>query len=199
MKTDPHIDQLFPASLAHDTGCRRLIRLPPGWRTTAKFDGLNSEYRYTLTHTWDDSLPKVMFAMMNPSGADITMGDSTVMRTAGIANRLGYGGQIIVNACAYRAVRPTDLLTVSDPVGPRNLATIAPLAEKVSMVVIAHGQLPPNLQHHAEAMVRTLSRAGRVLFVLGLAGDGTPLHPLARGKMALPAKVVPQVWLPSYR
>jgi hypothetical protein len=42
--------------------------------------------------------------------------DATVMKTSRISKRLGYGGQIVVNACAYRGVQPKMLLTIADPV-----------------------------------------------------------------------------------
>ncbi len=102
-------------------------------------------------------LPLALFAMTNPSGADMSVGDSTVLKTARTAQHLGCRGQIIVNACAYRTVSPRLLLTAPDPVGPNNLLWIT-------------------------AMVDALRATRRPLFALKFMPDGTPMHPLARGR-----------------
>jgi hypothetical protein len=107
----------------HEHGCKRLIRLPPSWQVEATFDGPGGCWRYLLTHRWRPG-PLALFAMMNPSGAGLRVGDATVMKTSRISMRLGYGGQIIVNVCAYRGVQTSMLLNVTDPVGPKNLDTI---------------------------------------------------------------------------
>lgn len=136
-----------------------------------------------------------LFGMTNPSGADLRFGDMTVMKTSRIARRLGFGGQWIANSCAYRDVRPKGLLTVSDPVGPRNHAAIAEMAADAGLIVVAHGRLPGQLQRHADAMVTVLRSTGKPLHVLGLTeGDRVPMHPLARGKNHIPEDVEPFMW-----
>ena len=177
----------------HDTGCKRLIHIPASWQVEATFDGPGGCWRYLLMHRWGPG-PLALFGMMNPSGADRRVGDATVMKTSRISRRLGYGGQIIVNACAYRGVQPAMLLNVTDPVGPKNLDTIKQAALDADMTVVAHGNLPPTLQHHADAMVDVLRASGKQLNVLGLSGQGVPMHPLARGKNAIREDVVPQPW-----
>lgn len=195
---------LFGENQKHDPGCKRLLPIPSEWRVGATFDGDNDEYRYTLEYVWDESRPLVGWSLMNPSGATPRHGDMTVMRTASISKRWGYGGQIIVNACALRGTQPSMLLTYPDPAGPRNLTMIRIVARSVGMIVVAHGKLPGGLQHHAEAMVRALreARPDLALHVLGLSGDGTPLHPLTRGKLAvqhgIPGSVQPIPWTPPY-
>jgi hypothetical protein len=189
-------DLLGAASDQHHHGCKRLIRLPPSWQVEATFDGPGGCWRYLLLHRWGPG-PLALYAMMNPSGADLHVGDATVMKTSRISMRLGYGGQIVVNACAYRGVQPKVLLTVADPVGPKNLATIERAARDASLIVVAHGNLPPRLQHQADAMVAVLQRTTKPLHVLGLSGDGVPMHPLARGKNAIRENVIPQPWTPN--
>ena len=177
---------MFPATELHDHGCRRLIPLPSDWIVTAEFGGAHSEYRYSLTHIWDAAKPLILFGMMNPSGADIHYGDTTVLRTAGFAERWGYGGQIIVNACAYRARNPAELLRVIDPIGPDNRAAIEAAACRAKVLVVAHGQLPKLLKHTGQMMFSALARTGKPLLAFGFGADGrTPLHPLARGKNAI--------------
>jgi hypothetical protein len=186
-------DLLGDDSDQHDHGCKRLFRIPPSWYVRANFDGPNDCWRYLLVHRWGPG-PLALFAMMNPSGADLHVGDATVMKTARIARRLGYGGQMVVNACAYRGVKPNMLLTVPDPVGPENVSTIKQAALEADLIVVAHGNLPPTLQHHADAMVVALRASGKPLHVLGLSSQGVPMHPLARGKNIIREDVIPEAW-----
>ena len=44
----------------HDDGGKTLIPISPGLRPTAVFGGPNGEYRYTLSRTWDDTLPALL-------------------------------------------------------------------------------------------------------------------------------------------
>jgi hypothetical protein len=59
----------------HEVGGKTLIPVPDWMRSTAVFGGVNDEYRYTLSRTWDDSLPSVLVVMMNPSTASVTHND----------------------------------------------------------------------------------------------------------------------------
>jgi hypothetical protein len=63
------------------------------------------------------------------------------------------------------------LLNVTDPVGPKNLDTIKQAALDADLIVVAHGNLPPTLQHHACAMFDVLRGSGKRLNVLGLSGQ----------------------------
>ena len=132
--------------------------------------------------------------MMNPSAADLAVTDATVAKCARLAGRWGYGGQIIANACAYRATDKQRLLRVADPCGPRNRATWLRLADRAALIVIAHGRLPGTLQMHAQAMCRALRSQGHPLHVLRLLDDGTPSHPLARGKGFISETAAPLAW-----
>jgi hypothetical protein len=181
---------------AHDPGCKRLLKWPADTTTTAFFspDGV---YRYMLQQVWDPSLPLLMWLLMNPSGAGLEFGDSTLLKTGSLSRRHGFGGQMIANVCAYRATDNARLLTVSDPVGPDNLMHIIVMAATAGRIIIGHGKLPGALQRHAKAAVDVLRERGHTLHVLRLSNDGTPVHPLARGKGFIPLDIVPQIWYPA--
>jgi hypothetical protein len=181
------------APTEHDHGCQRLIRLPDHWMVNAEFDGPADCYRTKLSHRWAPG-PTILFGMMNPSGASLTAGDMTVMRTGAWALRWGFGAQMIGNACAYRAVSPSALLVVADPVGPRNHAALAEMAAEVDLIVVAHGNLPRGLQPHADAMVRIFRSSGKPVHVLRLSLSGVPMHPMARGRNRLPDDLVSVAW-----
>ena len=180
------------SSQQHSAGCLRSWPVPADWQVSASFSRCR-QYRYSLTQRWASG-DLVLWCMMNPSAADLTHTDATVAKCARLAARWGYGGQMIANACAYRATDRLRLLSVPDPCGSRNRAAWVRLANRAALIVIAHGRLPGALQIHAEAMCRSMRRQGRALHVLKLLEDGTPSHPLARGKGFISEGAVPVQW-----
>jgi hypothetical protein len=178
----------------HDPGGKTRLRLPAGMLGDAEFGGEGQCYRYKLFRRWAPG-PIAMFGMMNCSTAEADVNDPTVAKVCQISRGLGYGGAYIGNACAYRATDRMRLLTVADPVGPRNHAAILEMVSESSLVVIAHGRLPGDLQRHAHAMCELIQGAGHRLHVLRLTPDGTPMHPLARGKAFIPVSTVPSPWI----
>jgi hypothetical protein len=166
----------------HDTGCKRLLKVPLNWHVELSFSGPNYCYRDKLTQIWN-SIPKrprlLMWLLQNPSGAGTQryITDATVSKCARIAKRLGYDGIIIVNVCAYRATNNKELLKVADPVGPLNHATILEMAARADRIIVAHGKLPGRLQVHADTAVKLLRDAGYELYALEIGKSG-PKHPL---------------------
>ena len=49
-------------------------------------------YRYALTRVWDETAPKLLFIMLNPSTATELKNDPTIERCERRARALGYGG-----------------------------------------------------------------------------------------------------------
>ena len=62
------------------------------------------------------------------------------------------------------------------------------------LVVAAWGKWKLPDDGYPDAVRRELSEAGVTLHTFGLNQDGSPRHPMARGKHRLPADVEPQVW-----
>ena len=112
---------VLPTPPLHDVGCKRAIRLPADTTSGAEFSPCK-QYRLKLVQRWSMG-PFILWCMMNPSIAGEQLGaqalsDATVAKTGRISRRLGFGGQMIGNACAYRATDRMRLLEVKDPVGP---------------------------------------------------------------------------------
>lgn len=183
----------IPTTTLHDPGGKRRLIIPADWTVTAEFGGEGDCCRYELSHRWSDG-PMVLWAMMNPSTADFRCLDPTVSKTARMSRLLGFGGQFIANAGAYRATDRMRLLETADPVGPGNHAAILSMAARSNLIVIAHGRLPGTLQKIADSMCRLLLGAGHKLHVLRLTPDGIPMHPLARGKGHIPYDTKPIFW-----
>lgn len=167
------------SSSPHEVGGKTLIPVPIWMRSSAVFGGPNEEYRYTLSRTWDDSLPSVLIVMMNPSTASITHNDPSVAKCCRYAADWRYGSLWVGNSFAYRATDQKRLISVPDPVGPENDKYLLEMAEQASLIVFAYGLPHKSLRYRGPEVARLLSRGGtRPVHVLKLTKDGIPSHPL---------------------
>lgn len=181
----------------HDPGGKVRVRWPADSEIHARFSECG-RYRWELTELWDDRLPLWLWVLMNPSTADVLMTDPTVAKTGRMARLGGAGGQIITNVGAYRSTDPKGLLAVKDPIGRENLDTIRWLAcrANVGKVIMAYGKGPAPLRGAGLRIARELHACGLTLHVLRLSQDGTPMHPLSRGKGFIPIDTQPMEWIP---
>lgn len=151
-----------------------------GITRTATFDRTHT-YRHTLTRTWDDTRPPLIFVMLNPSKADADRDDPTVLRCMSFARREDRGGIVVVNLFTLCATDPAVLLRSKHPVdvdGDAELtATFRAAGELGHTVVAAWG-------NHKMAVDRgrAVRNRARVLDVplwcLGFTHNGAPRHPL---------------------
>lgn len=96
-------------------------------------------YRYSLTRDWDETLPVMLFVMLNPSTADAVVDDQTIRRCIGFAERAYMGGLEVVNLFAFRATDPKEMKAAPDPVGPENNTVIRQALSEAKTVVCAWG------------------------------------------------------------
>lgn len=148
------------------------------------------KYRYSLSRVWDNSKPKVLFIMLNPSTADAEKDDPTIRRCIGFAKDWGYGGLYVVNLFALRATNPKELLTAPFVVGVENEKWIRRMSSLAHLVVCAWGNssIVSKLQKRLDHTWKPLSwiDKSKPLHYLELSNDGTPKHPLY-----LPEKLKP--------
>lgn len=133
-------------------------------------------YRYTLERAisvFGNGL--VLWVMLNPSTADATVNDPTIVRVIRFSERLGFARAAVVNLFALRATDPRHLRLVGDPIGPENDAHIQRMASAADMVILGYGADP--MATDRASSVRALL-AGRKLHCLGKTKDGAPRHPL---------------------
>lgn len=160
----------------YDPGGKRKPSWPADAVVTAQFSACN-RYRYELTETWNEALPRVMFLMMNPSVAGIEHADPTLIKTGKFARAWGCGGQLVGNVHAYRVTDSKQLVQAQNPVGPDNDAALLRMARQSAFVVLAFGLPPKPLRPRATQVVDMLK--GTVpLKYLRLTQNGTPSHPL---------------------
>jgi hypothetical protein len=145
-------------------------------------------YRYSLTRIWDDTAPRVLFVMLNPSTATEVQNDPTVERCERRARTLGYGSFCVCNIFAYRATDPKKMRAQTDPVGPENDKAISDAAAWANDIVCAWGTHGAHMDR-GPSVERMLRSQPKPLTHLGLSIAGHPKHPLYIGY-----KVQPQSW-----
>lgn len=131
-------------------------------------------YRYVLTRQWDETLPVLVYVLLNPSTADETTNDPTISRCIDIARYNGYGAIKVMNLFAYRATEPCDLKKGCDPVGPDNDRYLRNEINGLP-VVVAWGNHGTFLDRSLQ--VRALLSDQKLLCVAKNA-SGEPKHPL---------------------
>jgi hypothetical protein len=144
---------------------------------------LNDVYRYRLTRTWDQALPRALWVMLNPSTADALVDDPTIRRVRSFTIAAGCGGFEVVNLFALRATNPWALFAAQDPVGPDNTMHIhAAVAQTNGPIIVAWGAHPAArgaLQGGLSVAETTIEMLPQErLRCLGRNVHGSPRHPL---------------------
>jgi hypothetical protein len=136
-------------------------------------------YRYQLTRRWGPG-PAVVWIMLNPSHADATIDDRTIIKCVGFTKREGYAALVVVNLFAFRSRWPDEMKSAADPVGPENDAHIAAVAKAGAMTICAWGNNGGHLERD-KAVVAWLRQNEVAPFALTVTGQGQPGHPVLLG------------------
>ncbi|MDS1311455.1 DUF1643 domain-containing protein [Marinobacter xiaoshiensis] len=141
-------------------------------KNTAKLSECR-KYRFALWRTWDESKPYVMFVGLNPSTADETTDDPTLIRCVNYAKAWGFGGVCMANIFAFRATAPNDMKAAQDPIGSENNEWLIKLSGDAGLVVAAWG-------NDGSFLGRSDQVKGLLpnLHCLKLNKSGEPAHPL---------------------
>jgi len=141
-------------------------------KNTAKLSECR-KYRYALWRTWNDAKPTVMFIGLNPSTADETNDDATLIRCINFAKSWGYGGVSMANLFAFRTTDPEDMKAVKDPIGLNNDDWLIKLANEAELVIGAWGDNGSFLNRSNQILDLIPN-----LHYLKLNKSGEPAHPL---------------------
>ncbi|SDR52884.1 hypothetical protein SAMN05519103_04605 [Rhizobiales bacterium GAS113] len=191
----------FPGQLAKETSAREI-----------QGDAVFSQFgRWTLRHRldrwWGDG-PRALICMMNPSRAGTSNDDPTIHRLLRLTDRPHLSGFTVVNFEPYVAADPADLrkwrdaITRKQPSGyasicSANLALIRGLAETAAIRIIAWGKLALPVPHRTKILQAMSIDATHDLCAFGVTQDGSPKHPMARGRHRIPDAAEPVLWMPA--
>jgi hypothetical protein len=114
-----------------------------------------------------------MFIGLNPSTADESTDDPTLIRCINFAKSWGYGGVCMANLFAFRATDPSDMKATEDPTGARNNHWLKLLATESDLIIAAWGNDGSYLQRSKQ--VRKILPE---MHCLKLNKSGEPAHPL---------------------
>ena len=136
-------------------------------------------YRYQLHRSWDDSLPTVCYVLLNPSTADATVDDPTVLRCVERAKRLGFGSLSMVNLFSFRATKPIQMMRSKvDPIGVHTDSYITEAAEQAKMIICGWSKHGHFLGRHDYVLRFVLRPFVKKCYALRMNKDNTPSHPL---------------------
>lgn len=140
----------------------------------------DEKYRYVLWRIWDDTKPKWMFALLNPSTATEAENDPTITRQIERAKRAGAGGIIVVNAGAIRETDSDKAVRDADPIGPHNHFWVKGMLTQVETVVVGWGPKAARFKG-GEKLMQLFEEEGVTVHALKINKDGSPAHPLYIG------------------
>jgi hypothetical protein len=124
------------------------------------------------------------------------------------SNRAGCDRSLIGNVWAYRTPYPSELwdwlvqargIPLRAAIACANFDALAMISAQADIHVVAYGAVPGRkYPAHVAAALDAFSLGRSVpLYCLGTTSDGHPLHPLARGKLAVRNDVELKLWRPA--
>lgn len=154
---------------------------------TAEVDGI---YRWELRRAWGPG-PAIMWCGLNPSTADGTRDDPTMLREIGFSYRWGFGSLVKVNIYPFISSSPAAMrewLKTAEPgVLLSNALRIADLIPTCDAHVAAWGKIEPAETVEFVSRLALDAASGFTKWkCLGTNSDGTPRHTLARGRSRVP-------------
>lgn len=145
----------------------------------------------------------------NPSSADADRDDPTLHRMKAFTHEWGYGRLSVVNLLPIRTSSPYEAHKWFWEQWPPeewftakgrakaimdNARAIHDHLEDAAKVVACWGAIAGPIQNLANDVRHYFAQEDIPLYVLGLTQDGSPAHPLGRGKGFIPTHTKPTVW-----
>ncbi|MCX5495760.1 DUF1643 domain-containing protein [Kaistia dalseonensis] len=170
---------------------------------TALIGGADNELRWSLRRRWADG-PCVAWCGLNPSRADGSIDDPTMLREMGFSFRWGFGSLVKVNVYPFRSPSPVALAEWRKRLG-RNDIVLRDAAERAAAAIAGcdlfiaawgNGAEPDDLARWL-AMVERALGCPIAWHCLGTNADGSPRHTLSRGRNRVPDDMIPVYWSPS--
>ena len=132
------------------------------------------KYRYLLWRVWDESKPMITFIGLNPSTADDVIDDRTITRCMNFAKSWGGGGLYMGNLFAFRATKPQEMFSQTEPIGERNDEVLKSLISKSKFIIACWGNGGVHL-NRSDDVIKIFEEN---VFYLERNQSGQPKHPL---------------------
>lgn len=155
--------------------------------------GDDPSHRYALWAIWDDFLPKLGMVGTNPSRATHKEDDPTWKRQRVRADRLGYGGLLLMNGAAIRDTDRLRAMRHPEAIGRDNETWLSILLPICDRHILCYGA---DLKRCGGDLLvrRVFSTEGLPAYALGINADGSPGHPLY---ISYDTEPFPYEWSPS--
>lgn len=147
-----------------------------------------NNYRWRLTRHFATGKGTVNFIMLNPSKANETHNDPTILRCENRAIEMGYKRMIITNIFAFKATKPQDLKKAKDPVGNLNQKHLLDSARLSDSIICAWGNDGKHLCQ-GQKVLNLLLKNDFKISVFKLNKSGEPAHPLYLPNTLSPKKL----------
>lgn len=84
-----------------------ISEVAPGWTVSREIR--RWIYRWTARRAWGSG-PCILWNLLNPSKADASIDDPTMLRMMGFSYRWGFGSMIVVNIYPFISSKPTEMM-----------------------------------------------------------------------------------------
>lgn len=169
---------------------------------------IEGQYRRWLKRAWGEG-PCIGWAMLNPSTADAERDDPTLRRIIGFSYRWGFGSLVVGNVYPFIASTADELwrwrvsfgLDAADSdwsssdARLRNFHDCAEIFRECGLLMAAWGAGADrdDLELWLETVEADIGRE-IIWHCLGTTSNGSPIHPLARGRHRVPDDAQPEIW-----
>jgi hypothetical protein len=190
------VTDLFPETVIEDA---------KAWISAAKKSEIADDIcRYHASRIWDPSAPYVAWNCLNPSKASGLINDPSIIRMMEFSAAWGFGGLHLLNIYPFRSPHPnamqawlaegrtTNRAQFAWQVST-NLVYVDRYNRAAGRVIAAWGNNAA--ESDIAGYLRILRGAGvEQLLCLGHNENGSPRHPLSRGKNRVPKNFAPIPW-----
>lgn len=162
-------------SVSHKEG-----RMKIGGTISGAIFSADRRFRYALWRIWDKvpkSMSRLLFIGLNPSTANATKDDPTIVRLVNFAKSWGFGGLFVGNLFSLVSTDPEVLLTDTAEElyrGPNDMA-IKRMWESCSFVVVGWGEFGKRAGSRPAAVMDLI---GESVYCIKMNQSGEPSHPL---------------------
>ena len=171
------------------------------WHGNAHFSGESPPlFRWRLDRWWGEG-DRALVCMANPSYAGADKNDPTITQLIKLIRALGYPGFTVINWSPYIATSPKDLHAwrwnnpdLSSRAQEDNVEMIRHLGVVAPVRIVAWGNIVPQVPNTSHVLRALSDDLKHPVYAFGRTKDGSPKHPMARGKHRLKIGQQLEVW-----